>query len=242
MTDFDLDWESVNKEDICVYNIDPVVEDHFKKIGVEFNFNLVWCLARSAGQDYYNLDTKFERNFLNSLEENSLVVLNEFEEAWEIVQQTIIDDKYRECKLFEEVYNDCFTYELLFCAFSKSKGSFVNSHKFEEHLRDILTLNQPELLEQGVNKFNNPKRSKKNSLKSLLEARLRRQKQMEKYMKTVKDLYSGKVIYECKSCNFQSRWQRKLFYSHVIPEHIKSSNEIKQKKKNRKRKTLESKV
>ena len=220
---FETDWSRAALEDSSEYSCDTVFEEHFRNIKLD-DFSSMWTFVSSLGLDVYNLNVKFEGKFYKviGLEANTL----NHEEAWKIVKQTIVEDSFIYDPLFEAHFDEVISYELSFEAYSKTKMGFVNSEIFEKHFTDAVK--SVEFHSDEV-KDTKSKSGNRNGLKSLLEARLKRLKQMETYIKTVKE--NNNVFYECKTCGFKSNYLRKLFYSHVKPKHIVKLKEAKCNKK-----------
>ena len=238
---FENDWDLAKSGKARLYNQDQSFERNFLKIGEHLEFSDTWTFASSLDLNDYNLDIKFEATFMNVLKDTNLIEFNEFDCVWDIVDKTVIDDEFRDRTEFENCFDD-YSYGLLYDAFSKPNVEFVNSEMFENHFKDIVKSAE---LQKECEVRSTKSKNGKNSLKSLLEARIKRLKYMEEHMKTCKDSVSSKVTYVCKTCGLQSRWQRKLFFSHIMPEHIKGSKKTKKKKIKRMKKKqirIESKV
>jgi len=239
MTDrFDVDWADAESRGPKSYTDDPTFELNFQLLGESFGYSTLWALVGSAGLGEYGLNIEFEEAFLRILEEYKLLNYDNFSEVWDVVGETLIDNKYVSSNGFEKSFDD-YTFPILFDAFSVTNlNKFVNSEEFEKHFKAVAAS-----VENQKDTTNKSTKDKKNNLKSLLESRMKRLKQMEEFMKIKKDDKSNRVTFECKTCGFQSRWQRKLFVSHIKPLHIKGTRESKRKKKKRPKKLiLESKV
>ena len=225
---FNADWTIAESEALVCYNVDPDFESSFKNLGINWNYDINWCFAEALGTSNYKLDTQLEQEFLIVLSWIGVLNIDEFDECWDIIGRTLSDDNFEDNKMFEDCFDE-YSYDLLFESFSKSNVEFQNSVEFENHFKAIV-LKAESGQDAYVDKAKGVQRNKKNCLKSLLTERLKRQKQMAEYMKTVKS-DSGQVEYQCKVCGHLSVWQRKLFFSHIIPLHIKSTVKPPKKKK-----------
>jgi len=231
--DFYSDWSRAQLESGSVYELDQSFENIFLKVTERLEFSNLWTFVDSLGLSDYKLDEKFEKSFLTLLDEKQFANLDSYEDTWEAISKTIVDDTYRFNHNFDEAFFE-YSYCEFFKVLSKQKGNFVNSVTFNEHYEEVVK--NLEHQQTKPTKSIGQNKSKQHGLKCLLDARLKRLKLMQDYMKTCKDHDSKKVTYICKKCGFKSLWQRKLFHKHIIPVHIKSSMKSKNKSKRRKKK------
>ena len=135
--DFYSDWSRAQVETGSVYERDQSFEDIFLKVTEKLEFSNLWTFVGSLGSNDYGVDIKFEKLFLTLLEENKFANLDSFEDTWETISKTIIDDTYKFDKNFDETFFE-YSYCELFKVLSKQKETFVNSVTFNEHYEEVV--------------------------------------------------------------------------------------------------------
>jgi hypothetical protein len=218
--EFEADWDLALSEKATFYASDPAFEAQFIIIAKDFEFSNMWKFVKSLGSDEYNLDRKLEDKFYEVLKENGCLECDSFIKVWDIASKTMIDDTYLDDEMFDDL-----SYRISFEAFFRTKIKFTNSEIFEQNFKDVIGTVERKSETVPSNKSSSGR--KNNSLKNLLEQRIKRHKQMETHIKTLKHSDSNNVSYECKICGFQSKWLRKLFFTHVKPEHMAGSKKNK---------------
>ena len=168
--------------------------------------------------------------------------IEDVDSLWTLISVTTIYDDYTDNLVFEGQYSDL-EYDMLFSYFSSraSVNRYTTVDYFEQQF-DLLIprekfIAQPHI-KSKVSMYRPIKKKKGASqkLKTLLEQRVKRLKMMSDNITAFRTNGSGLLQYECVYCGIVSRRKRKLFVSHVLPEHLISHKKNKRSKSRKKNK------
>ena len=230
-------WAGVNNLD--KYKENKYLEESYCQLIFDKtnSFDILWEATSRSKLEEYQFNSDFENEIIKNLR------FVDFEEIWGFSSMSFIDEAYRIDTNFEE--------QMGYIEFYKSFKFFSNLKKdvkykpnsgFEEFYKEI----EPVIRKSVENKekeMKNKMSKGSENLKNLLELRLKRLKKMSDHIDSIKSDKCKTVIYQCKLCNIQSTRLRKLYVSHVIPDHIQVNvKKSEQRRKNKIKVSIESVV